>query len=1038
MAAGYKVRGITIEINADTAGVIDGLKEIDKSLATANRALRDTERLLKLDPTNVTLLSQRQDYLNSAIEDTAKKLEKEKELLEKLQNGPDSDKTTEQQNALARQIEDTTMRMEKYKSELDKTKDALNGVSQGTEKAETETKKYTDIITQLSRLEFFGKISDEAKELVEAMTECVEVSTKFETSMAKIETLAHAGDGLGKMADEIKKNAQSIGVSATNLGEAVYQAMSAGVDQSHAIEFAANATRLAIGGFTEAATTVDIVTTALNAYGLEMEDSGHIMDNLITTQNLGKTTVDELAASMGKVIPTASAYNVNIDNLAAAYAELTAKGIKTKISTTDLNAMLSELGDSSKDVNAIIQELSGQTFGQFMAEGNSLADVMKLLWEYAGEDKEAFYGLWSQSAAATAAFNIASDGGARFNEILAEMKNNAGAADEAFGIMAETSEMLDERFQATADNFKMAIGDALIPILDQVKEVGMEALEPVTEFIEAHPELVRAIAGMTAGIVGATTALTALAAIVTVFSLLSGHILQIAAVLGTGALVGGVAALALGMEEGATSAAQLNYELNKTVENLNASTQKYGQNTEEVEKLARTIKNLNSIEKLEGEQKTDLAVAVEKWNSMMDVSNQLILDNTGHIEGNTEAIARNIEMAYKEYELAQKQEEAKEILEAYIEAKEALAEADLRVAEAENALAEASKMNESYYDECIIKVNAEKDARDQLQSTVEQLSIRYDELTGSLDENSNAQEENNSATEEGTRLTAAQQEELDKLVEKYQNAVEAARSSLEGQREAFENLFEGTHKTTEQIAEDLKKQAEGMTEYANLIAEAYQIMQQNEDAEGILEYYISKGPDAAKELDNLVEACKNGASSFDEAVASFNETQTLLDTISEMTGAIETGYLEPMEGLIDSLGENFEQINEAFSENYSTQLESAEEHSTAMTEAQTGTVTGMTQAVTDNAPALAAAHKQMMEDCIKEAKNALGYDEATGRSTKFYELGMKIDQSVADGILDNMGVVAAALQSCVDNAIESLDFSAISAKINSALGAAFG
>ena len=85
--------------------------------------------------------------------------------------------------------------------------------------------------------------------------------------------------------------------------EAVYSAISAGVDTAHAVEFVEKATRLAAGGFTESQTAVDVLTTALNAYGLSVAETERVSDILITTQNLGKTTVNELAASVGKVIP---------------------------------------------------------------------------------------------------------------------------------------------------------------------------------------------------------------------------------------------------------------------------------------------------------------------------------------------------------------------------------------------------------------------------------------------------------------------------------------------------------------------------------------------------------------------------------------------------------------------------------------------------------------------------------------------------------------------------------------------------------------
>ena len=76
-------------------------------------------------------------------------------------------------------------------------------------------------------------------------------------------------------------------------------------------------------------------------------------DVLLTTQNLGKTSVDELSSSMGKVIPLASAYNVSLENLSSGLAIMTANGIATAEATTYTKSMLNELGDDRSAVSKI-------------------------------------------------------------------------------------------------------------------------------------------------------------------------------------------------------------------------------------------------------------------------------------------------------------------------------------------------------------------------------------------------------------------------------------------------------------------------------------------------------------------------------------------------------------------------------------------------------------------------------------------------------------------------------------------------------------
>ena len=120
--------------------------------------------------------------------------------------------------------------------------------------------------------------------------------------------------------------------------------------------------KLATGGFTDVTKAVDVLTTVINAYGLNAEEASNISDKLVQTQNLGKTTVDELAASMGKIIPTAKAANVGVDQICTGYAELTSSGIATAEATTYMNSMLNELSKSGTKTSDMLKNKMGKSF----------------------------------------------------------------------------------------------------------------------------------------------------------------------------------------------------------------------------------------------------------------------------------------------------------------------------------------------------------------------------------------------------------------------------------------------------------------------------------------------------------------------------------------------------------------------------------------------------------------------------------------------------------------------------------------------------
>ena len=116
---------------------------------------------------------------------------------------------------------------------------------------------------------------------------------------------------------------------------------------------------------------MDVLTTILNAYGLEATEVTNVSDMLIQTQNLGKTTVAELSSAMGKVIPTANANSVALDQLCTGYAIMTANGVATAESTTYMNSMLNELGKTGSTTDTILREKTGKSFGELMSSGSS-------------------------------------------------------------------------------------------------------------------------------------------------------------------------------------------------------------------------------------------------------------------------------------------------------------------------------------------------------------------------------------------------------------------------------------------------------------------------------------------------------------------------------------------------------------------------------------------------------------------------------------------------------------------------------------------
>lgn len=320
--------------------------------------------------------------------------------------------------------------------------------------------------------------------------------TAFETALAKVGTIADTTKvPLEALRGQIMDVSGSMGIAAGDIAEAAYQAISAGQDTSNAVGFAGQAAKLAAGGFTTSASAVDILTTALNAYGLGADQAGHVSDVLLTTQNLGKTSVDQLASSMGRVIPLAAAYNVSMENLSAGLAIMTANGIATAEATTYTKSMLNELGDTSSTVGEILQQQTGQSFAELTANGQSLGDVLQILYDSVGGDTTQFAALWSSVEAGTGALSLAGSGAEKFNDVLAQMQDGGNATEKAYAMMTDTMQHKMELLQTNAQNLGTALYDGISGRLGEAVTLAGGYLQTLSESVQRD-----GIAGLAAGL----------------------------------------------------------------------------------------------------------------------------------------------------------------------------------------------------------------------------------------------------------------------------------------------------------------------------------------------------------------------------------------------------------------------------------------------------------------------------------------------------------------------------------------------------------
>ena len=434
-------------------------------------------------------LRQKMERNARQIEQTTARIEEQEARLGELGNelrdaGVDTDHLTEENERLAASYERVKKNQEKLAS--------IAQAQQKNNEAISKTK------TQLA-----GTLGTFAAVGAAIYAGPVQKSIEFQTAMAKVGTIADQNVvPLSQMQKEIINLSNALGVNANAVAEDVYNAISAGQNTADAVGFVEKATMLAKGGFAETGQALDVLTTILNAYGKESSEAESVSNMLIQTQNRGKVTVAELSSVMGKIIPTANANNVALEQLCAGYSIMTARGIAAAETTTYMNSMLNELGKSGTTADKVLRQAAGGSFSELMAQGNSLADVLNILQTEADKSGKTLADMFGSAEAGKAALTLMANGVDGFNNEVSAMVDSTGAAQAAYEKMMDTTQAKIDKAKTALSNLAIVLGNTFLPYVTTAAEKLSGLVTKFSEWAQENPELLSTIVKVAAALAG--------------------------------------------------------------------------------------------------------------------------------------------------------------------------------------------------------------------------------------------------------------------------------------------------------------------------------------------------------------------------------------------------------------------------------------------------------------------------------------------------------------------------------------------------------
>lgn len=924
-----------------------------------------------------------------------------------------------------------------------------DGFEEGTDQASTA-------IDALAQALLAAGVTASVKAITDALMDCTQASMEFETAMAKVGTIADESQKpLGDMRNEILALSSETGKSVGELAEATYQAISASVATESAVDFVGTANKLAVGGFSDTTTAVDILTTAINAYGMSADDASKISDVLITTQNLGKTSVAQLGASMGMVIPLAAAYNMNLEDLAASYALLTANGTQTAQATTYVKAALNELGSTSSVVGSTLKKQTGKTFAELMAEGNSLGDVLQVLADSVDGDTTAFNNMWSSSEAGVGMLSILNSGTSKYNSLVQAMEGSTGAATTAFEKMSETGEFAQQRFQNATENLKIAIGDELAPVLMELQQSGADAMEWATEFVKEHPEVVAAVTALAVALAVLTAALVGLLVVqqvTTAFTKFSAALLANpvgAIAVALTALTAAAVAFGAVMKDRTSESVKNRKAIDQckdSYDELKDSMEEHAKERKESIKSAKTeaATYQNLADKLyeladktnkTASDKAQMNTIVDQLNGAMPELGLSIDETTGALNREKSAVDAVID-SMKQQALANAyQEQANKAASDLAEAQIQLSEAeevlyDLRTqavkkinehnAAVQDSTESVQEMASSYaaaggpVDKYALQLNAlngqikeQEEVVAGLQGTTSEADERYNKIAEKAYEYKTAVEESN----QGVADSAT--EMSDEVKQAYEDMKTSIQNNLKGVVNEYEEFSGGKEISAEKLLENIKSQAAGVNQwFENMKALAGRAG--DGMTKELYNHLLEMGPQSASAIKACTEMSKE---QLEEYAQNFSATSgEAVEANKEELAALATNWGSASQEIAQAAGEAGEKSGKEHTEKAKSVIESGQKE---VTEAAKK---GGEEAGKESQKATADGIQQNSGQVSQAAGNSMKKAADTARTyrSSFESVGQSMSEGVAVGI--NRGspfiqnAVNGVLQSAVNEA----------------------
>ena len=470
-----RIKGITVEIGGDTTGLSKALSGVNKEIKSTQTQLKDVNKLLKLDPTNTTLLQQKQQLLKTAISETKDKLTQLKSVQDQMDEGLKNGTVTQQQyDAWQREIVETENELKNLQKELDNSSTAMTKMTAAGEKLQS----VGDTISGVGK-----KMMPVTLGITALGTAAVSTAANFESAMSQVQaTMGITKDSMSEVDGQsvntmdtltalAKEMGETTAFSATECAEALNYLALAGYDTQEMVDTLPTVLNLAAAGGMELATASDMVTDAMSALGMETSDADVMVDQMAKTASSTNTSVEQLGEGILKIGATARSVKGGTAELNTALGILANNGIKGAEGGTHLRNVILSLQEGCENGAIAVGDMSVQVYD---AEGNMrslndiLGDMNTAMDGMTAEEKNNIISKIFNKTDLASVNALLANTGDTWDDLQNSITNSAGAAQQMADTQLDNLQGQLTLLKSALEGLAISIGQILMPYIKSI------------------------------------------------------------------------------------------------------------------------------------------------------------------------------------------------------------------------------------------------------------------------------------------------------------------------------------------------------------------------------------------------------------------------------------------------------------------------------------------------------------------------------------------------------------------------------------------